>query len=68
MFLAVERLLRLIDENGEDAFCVVCTKLNVMRSTSVELAFLNEYVVFQSEKICSWDTCCQQLSNFVKNW
>lgn len=44
MFLAVERLIRLIEENGEDAFCSVCTKLDVPRLKPPELSFLNEYV------------------------
>ena len=44
MFLAVERLIRLIEENGEDAFCRVCTKLDVPRLKPPELSFLNEYV------------------------
>jgi hypothetical protein len=44
VFLAVERLMRLIDENGEDAFYSVCTKLDMPRLKPPELFFLNEYV------------------------
>lgn len=44
VFYAVERLLRLIDENGEDAFSSVCSKLDVPRITATELTFLQQYV------------------------
>ena len=44
VFFAVERLLRLIDENGEDAFNSVCNKLDVPRVTPTEVTFLTEYV------------------------
>lgn len=44
VFLAVERLVRVINENGEDQFHVVCSKLDVPRFTNGELEFLTEYV------------------------
>ncbi len=43
VFLAVERLLRLVSEKGEDVFHSMCTKLEVPRLTNGELAFLTEY-------------------------
>ena len=42
--MAVERLLKLVNESGDDAFHKLCGKLNVPKFTPCELAFLTEYV------------------------
>jgi len=44
VYLATERLVRLISEHGEDEFRTVCSKLEVPRFTDADLAFLTEYV------------------------
>jgi hypothetical protein len=43
MFMAVERLVRIISENGEHKLNNVCTGLGVPRFSTGELAFLHEY-------------------------
>jgi hypothetical protein len=43
VFLAVERLVRLISEKGEDHFNSMCSKLEIPKLTSGDIAFLTEY-------------------------
>ena len=44
VFMATERLLRLIKDRGDDEFRNVCTKLDVAKFTNTEVAFLEDYV------------------------
>ena len=44
VFMAVERLVRLINEHGEDSFHSLCSKLDLPKLTGIELTFLMEYV------------------------
>ncbi|XP_043970018.1 uncharacterized protein LOC122829491 [Gambusia affinis] len=44
LFLAVERILRIIKDNGEGAIRAVCIALKVPMLNPAELAFLTEYV------------------------
>jgi hypothetical protein len=44
VFLAVERLLRIVADKGEQQLDSVCNKIGVPRLTAGELAFLTEYV------------------------
>ncbi|XP_073720008.1 uncharacterized protein [Misgurnus anguillicaudatus] len=43
LFLAVERILRIIKDQGEGAIRTVCTSLKLPMLSSVEIAFLEEY-------------------------
>ncbi|XP_076860592.1 uncharacterized protein LOC143513741 [Brachyhypopomus gauderio] len=43
VFMAVERMLRIVKEKGEAALKVVCTDLKVSMFNPAELAFLSEY-------------------------
>ncbi|XP_058254518.1 uncharacterized protein LOC131359012 [Hemibagrus wyckioides] len=43
LFLAVERVLRIIKDQGEGAIRTVCTSLKLPMSSPVEIAFLEEY-------------------------
>jgi len=44
VYMAVERLVRLIKEKGEDEFNTMCFTINRTRFTVGEIQFLNEYV------------------------
>ncbi|KAJ8349349.1 hypothetical protein SKAU_G00244790 [Synaphobranchus kaupii] len=48
LFLAVERLLRIIKDKGEGAIRVICTDLKVPMFNPAELAFLSEYAAAMS--------------------
>ncbi|KAJ8405226.1 hypothetical protein AAFF_G00322170 [Aldrovandia affinis] len=48
LFLAVERLLRIIKDQGEGAIRVICTDLKVPMFNSAELTFLTEYAAAMS--------------------
>lgn len=44
VFFAVERLVRLIKDQGEEEFRTLCSKLDVPRFTAAEVKFLEEYL------------------------
>lgn len=44
VFMAVERLVRLINEHGEDSFHTLCSKLDLPKLSGLELTFLMEYI------------------------
>ncbi|KAK3514240.1 hypothetical protein QTP70_010727 [Hemibagrus guttatus] len=48
LFLAVERLLRMIGDKGEAAIRGMCTDLNVPMFNPAEIAFLTEYAAVMS--------------------
>jgi len=70
VFLATERLTRVINEQSDDELRNVCAKLGVPRFTDAETSFLEEYTsvmkpvaqalnILYSRIKCSWATCCQ---------
>ncbi|KAJ8403832.1 hypothetical protein AAFF_G00347000, partial [Aldrovandia affinis] len=48
LFLAVERLLRIIKDKGDGAIRVICTDLKVPMFNPAELTFLTEYAIAMS--------------------
>ena len=44
VFLAVERLIQIIEAQGEDDFHSVCAEIGVTRLTAADLSFLREYL------------------------
>ena len=44
VYMATERLVRLIDAHGEDEFRRVCGKMDVQKFTAPDVAFLRDYV------------------------
>jgi len=44
VFFAVERLVRLMKDQGDEEFWQLCSKLDVPRFTMAEVKFLEEYI------------------------
>ncbi|XP_030288346.1 uncharacterized protein LOC115590972 [Sparus aurata] len=65
LFYAIERIVRIIKEQGEAAIAAVSSALKILMFTSAEIAFLTEYAetmspvagqlaVFRERPTCSW--------------
>ncbi|XP_047675243.1 uncharacterized protein LOC125145657 [Tachysurus fulvidraco] len=66
LFLAVERLLRIIKEKGEGTIRVICTDLKLPMFNPAELAFLTEYAAVMSPVAKATDIL--QEANAMMGW
>ncbi|KAK7158575.1 hypothetical protein R3I94_005030 [Phoxinus phoxinus] len=67
MFLAVERLLRIIKEKGEGTIRVICTDLKLPMFNPAELTFLAEYAAAMSP-VAQATNILQAEANAMMGW